>query len=364
MQNDIDDLIEAVKTIADTDFDAADTFGANNIAKRPSGSATKGFYRPGERSENGAPFEVTATTCPRYSGLPSGRAPTSEEKRGAWQLQEEYLAGRLGKNDEENSRLWNTVKWIDRLIRTATMPATALKGSNLSTDNFFEVMPDDRYGTGDDVDPKANKGFEPELINVDWRDKARLDIKLSGSDLVGLMKLFSERDASAKIDINKPGKVDPLLERIESPSPIERRTAIKFLRTLMMGMHSIWYPVKRAIADHATMKSLGKTQNVGDGVAATVGRTRVIEGLRLAESIRKGIVRQERGFSMRLNQTPVQTPGLNAARRQASVDEIIKEVVRALPMPVRAPAGHYWNLAAGPVIKLQDNDNGRLEAAA
>jgi hypothetical protein len=112
MQNDIDDLIEAVKTIADTDFDPADTFGANNIAKRPSRSPMKGFYRPGERGEYGAPFEVTPATCPRYNGQPSGRAPSNEEKRGAWQLQEEYLAGRLGKNDEENSRLWNTERAV------------------------------------------------------------------------------------------------------------------------------------------------------------------------------------------------------------------------------------------------------------
>jgi hypothetical protein len=125
----------------------------------------------------------------------------------------------------------------------------------------------------------------------------------------------------------------------------------------MIGMHSLWHPVKRAIVDHATMTSLGITQGVGDGVAATVGRTRVIEGLRLAGSIRKGLARQERGFSMRLKQTPVQTPGLNAARRAASVDGIIKTVLAALPMPVRAPAGHYWNQAAGPVITVPDNDN-------
>jgi hypothetical protein len=119
----------------------------------------------------------------------SGRAPTIEEKRGALPLQNEYLAGRLGRNEEENGRNWNTVRWIDRLIRTATTPTNALKGSNLSTDNFFEVMPDDRYGTGDNIDPKANKGFEPEPFSVDWRDKARLDIKLSDSDLLGLLTL-------------------------------------------------------------------------------------------------------------------------------------------------------------------------------
>jgi hypothetical protein len=365
------DLIEAVSKIADTDFDPTATFGANSIAKRPSGSLTTGFYRPGERSENGAPFEVTPTTCPRFSGPSSGRTPSNDEKRYAWQLQEEYLAGRLGKNDEENSRNWNTAKWIDRLIRTATMPATAVKGSNLCTDNFFEVMPNDRWrGTGDNADPAENAGFEFEAINIDERDRERLALKLSDYDLVRLWDYFKECDESAKIDIdNLAGKADPLSECIDLPDPIERQTAIKVVRILMMGMRSLWHPVKRAITDHATMKSLGITQNVADGVAATVGRTRVIEGLRLAESIRKGLRRQERDFSMwlsqiRARQTMVHTPGLAAARRQASVDEIIREVIAVLPMPVRAPTGHYWNLAAGPVIKLPDNDDCRAEAIA
>jgi hypothetical protein len=209
------------------------------FALRRSGSVTTGFLE-GERKLDGAPFKVT-TTCPEYLGQPSGRVPTDDEKRGAWQLQEEYLTGRLGKNEEENGRNWNTAIWI------------------------------------------------------------------------------------------------------------------------------------------------------------AIGRQRVIEGLRIAESIRKGLSRQERPFSMwqnqiRARQIQIKKPGLTAARRQASVDEIIKAVlvattpvismpmigdyepveiwqdndsdtltrssitpVKSLPMPVRAPVAHYWNQAAGPVIKLPDN---------
>src|SRR5258706_5169934 len=177
MQNDIDDLIEAVDKIADTSFNATDTFGANNIAKRPSGSATKGFYRPGERDQNGAPFKVTPTKCPKYSGPPSGRAPTNEEKRGAWQLQDEYLAGRLGKNGEENSRLWNTAKWIDRLCRIVTMPAEAVKTLNLSADDWSEVADPD----------EIIEGFGVKRVKIDEPDKERLALKLSDYDLVCLM---------------------------------------------------------------------------------------------------------------------------------------------------------------------------------
>ena len=136
MKNDIDDLMNEVDRIADTSFDASDiapktkTFGTNTIAERRSGSAVKAFYRPGERPDDGAPFTPT-TTIPKYSGPPSGRVPTDDEKRGSWQLQEEYLAGRLGKNEEENGRFWNTATWMDKLLRIATKPAEALPPLNI-----------------------------------------------------------------------------------------------------------------------------------------------------------------------------------------------------------------------------------------
>src|SRR6202022_27739 len=139
-----------------------------------------------------------------------------------------------------------------------------------------------------------NDGYETEEVNIDESDKERLALKLSDHDLARLVDDLEEFDKLAKIDVNNLARnADPLAERIDLPGPIERQAAIKVLRMLMLGMRSLWHPVKRSISDHATMKSLGKTQGVGDGVEATVGRTRVIEGLRIAESIRKGLGRQE-----------------------------------------------------------------------
>ena len=80
----------------------------------------------------------------------------------------------------------------------------------------------------------------------------------------------------------------PLLPQVDFPSSDQRVESGKIIRMLRLGMRCFWHPVISAIADHATMASLGKTQGVGDHVAAAVGRTRVIEGLRQAELIRKG----------------------------------------------------------------------------
>jgi hypothetical protein len=294
-------------------------------ATRPSGSKTTGFYRPGERSEIGAPFAVTPTKCPKYNGPPSGRAAGPEEKRCAWQLQEEYLAGRLGKNAEENSTLWNTAKWIDLNYRAATMPAEAVKTLNCFAGGWKDVADPD----------ELVEGFELERVTVDSRDKERLPFKISDYDLVRLVDDF---DGSAKIDINKLAhEAGPRPIRTDLPGPIERQDAIKVIRLLMARMHSLWHPVKRSTIDHVTMTSLGKTQNVGDGVAAAVGRQRVVEGLRIAEAIRKGHTRQERN-----------------RYKLVSVDEIIRETLAVI--------------AAGVVGKFTDkpspaNDNYRADAS-
>jgi hypothetical protein len=432
-----DEFIEAVEKIADTSFDAGvpvQLIDANvptncngdpitcpvvlsllakpRFAIRRSGSATTGFL-DGERKLDGAPFKVT-TTCPEYLGQPSGRIPTDHEKRGAWQLQEEYLEGRLGKNEEENGRNWNTATWMDKLLRIASMPAEALPPLNIYVgDKISQSTEGTGAPTGPDdeaPDEAGNEGIEFESIYVDHEadnersmcvmdddgTTRRLDIKIDGYDLLRLIDEIEDIDALANIDVKKLALTAyPLPEQIDFPSPDERAHASKIVHMLMVGMRSLWHPVIRAIADHATMTSLG--QGKGKGVAAAVGRQRVIEGLRIAESIRKELSRQERSFSMwqnqiRARQIPIQKPGLTAARRQASVDEIIKAVlvattplismpmigdyepveiwqdndgdtptrcstrpVKSLPMPVRAPIGHYWNQVTGPVIKLPDN---------
>jgi hypothetical protein len=195
---------------------------------------------------------------------------------------------------------------------------------------------------------RATDGFGLERVQIDESDKESLDLKLSDYELVRLVDDLRECDKLAKIDINKVVRnADPLPERIDLPGPIERQEAIKIVRMLRVGMRSLWHPVKRSITDHATMKSLGKTQNVGDGVAAAVGRARVVEGLRLAESIRKGLTRQERNFSMWLSQIRVKqevVPSvewrLSGRYKLGSVDEIVREVLavlpdKSLPKPVR-----------------------------
>jgi hypothetical protein len=341
----MDDFLEAVDKTADTSFNASDieeTFGKNTIAERRSGSAIKGFYRPGERDRDGTPFEPVQTKCPKYHGPPSGRIPTNEEKRGAWQLQEEYLAGRLGKNDEENSRNWNTAKWIDRLFRTATTPADAVKSLNLCADGWEDAFSYDYEDPEADPDEK-NEGFGLERFKINELDKKRITIQLSDYDLARLSDYFKEHDELAKIDIDKVVRdTDPLPESIDLPGPIERQEAIKIVRMLMLGMRSLWHPVIRAIAGHATMKSLGKTQGAGDGVAAAVGRQRVIEGLRLAESIRKGLARRECGSA---RQEVVSSEGWCP-----SVDEIIREVLAVLPRCAAKPLHANDNYCVGAVI--------------
>src|SRR5262249_13290458 len=108
-----------------------------NVAKRQSGTAKEGFIRPGERAKcvldsNNNPYPIENEPHPQWPGSPSsGRVPSDDEKCGTWWLQEEYLANRLGKNTEENSRLWNTVKWIDKHFRIATTPAEANSPLNI-----------------------------------------------------------------------------------------------------------------------------------------------------------------------------------------------------------------------------------------
>ncbi|MGZ5875355.1 MAG: hypothetical protein ACXWKP_24980, partial [Bradyrhizobium sp.] len=395
------EFIEAINSTADTSFDASVPTNTDasvpikwngepvkcpvvlNLLAHPrfftrrSGIATTGFL-DGERKLDGAPFKVT-TTCPEYLGQPSGRVPNAEEKRGAWPLQEEYLVGRLGKNEEENCRNWNTGKWIDRLIRTATTPAEAVEGLNLITGRWEEYFnPGEIFDSVSEDDgvieaPFGREGFR---FNIDRRDKERLALKLSDNDWLALRDYFEECDDVAKIDINElAGTSDPLAERIDFPDALDRAEAGKIIRILMLGMRSLWHPVIRAITGHATMTSLGKTQGVGDKVAAAVGRSRVIEGLRIAESIRKGLKKQsvrkglkkqDRVFSTWLNQvragqTVVHRPGF-------SVDDVIKGTLavlmadKSLPTPVRT-GGHHW-----PVFKLADmplaaNDNLRSDDA-
>lgn len=248
--------------------------------------------------------------------------------------------------------------------------------------------------TGDDDPDKAgNEGIEFEWINVGEADGQnsmcvmqedgtthRLEIRTDDYDLVRLVDALEEIDMLAKIDVSDLKRnAPPLLPQVDFPSLIDRAESGKIIRMLMVGMRSLWHPVIRAIADHATMTSLGEGK--GKDVAAAVGRQRVIEGLRIAESIRKGLGREERKFSMWQSQVRARQEQVTSVEwrrsgryKLGSVDEVISGTLavlpdKSLPLPVRAPPGHYWNLAAGPVIKITDtplagNDNFRSDTVA
>jgi hypothetical protein len=183
------EFIEAINTTADTSFDVTKTFGRNEIAKRPSGIVANGFRRPGERAEcwldrNNNPPEITNEPLPKYFRMHC--TPNDEDKRGAWQLQAEYLEGRLGKNEEENGRLWNTVLWINKHYRVWRTPAEALPPLNIYVGDKISQSTE---GTGapagpDDEAPDEveNEGFEFESINVGEADEQRNMMCVMGKD--------------------------------------------------------------------------------------------------------------------------------------------------------------------------------------
>lgn len=321
MQNDMDDLLDAVDRVADTSFDVGDTdergagesktFGANRIARRPSGSAIKGFYRAGERDKDGAPFEVLPTKCPEYCRPPSGHDPTEAETRVAWPLQNEYLADRLGKDSVENSKLWGTVKWIDKIYRTAAMPKNAVRAPSIM------IAPDDF--SAKEIEDYAVKNEVPAVA----------------FDVLRTMEKMEEYDEMIEIDVNKLLRdAGPRPLRADLPDLYERVAANKIIRMLRLGLRNLWLPVMLAIVDHTEMYRLGITQGARRDIAPAVGRQRVIEGLRIADSIRKGITRSEKRDAV--DEASHWPARLAQQRHVAFMDKLINEVLVAIadkPLP-------------------------------
>ncbi|SHG69703.1 hypothetical protein [Bradyrhizobium erythrophlei] len=377
-----DEFLNAIDKTADPSFNAGDIDVPPKIAIRRSGSSRVGFLRPGEREKclldgDDHPYPIENEPAPKYLGPPSGRAGTDDEKRGAYHLYAEYIAGRLGKNEEENGRLWNTALWIDKHFRVTTTPAEALPPLNIYVgDKKSQSTEGTGAPTGPDdeaPDEAGNEGFGFKNFNICATDESgnatvtdvdgithRLEIKGDNYRIGRLIDDLREIDQLAKIDVNDLRREGPpLLPQVDFPDLDQRAESGKIIRMLMFGMRSLWHPVIRAIASHEDMKSFG--QGKGKDVAAAVGRQRIIEGLRLAESIRKGLGRQDRAFSVwqsqiRARQIRVDRPGF-------SVDDIIKGTLGVL-------AGNaYQNQTAGLVIKLADkplpaNDNHRFDTFA
>ena len=134
---------------------------------------------------------------------------------------------------------------MDTIIRTATTPAEAVKSLNLCTDGWSDAFSPD-YKDYQAFPDEKNEGFGVTRFKVDKRDQKEIAVKLSEFDLVRLKDSFEEFDKSEAIDINRLiGKVSPLPRRTDLPGPIERQEAGKIMRMLMLGMRSLWYPVKQ-----------------------------------------------------------------------------------------------------------------------
>lgn len=281
--NNTDDLIKAVDETAGTSFDAsAEAFGENRIARRPSGSAVKGFYRPDERRQGGVPFDVTPTKCAAYEGKPfpeRRRQPTTEEKNGVWRLESEYDVGRLGKNRVENSRLWDCALWFLRLHEIATKPASATRALSLITAPM-----------SDEINATDVEDFE----SLDHELRPHTFETLYIMEMVKeLDRIEQEQPAPPKSNRQRP-VFDSRLEAVEL-----RIDADKTLRMLKAGMRTLWNPVKLAVVDRIELNELGTSDGVGPSGAAAAGRQRVIEGLRIAASIRSEISRHERALEAR-----------------------------------------------------------------
>jgi len=332
-----DDFIKAINATADTSFDASvptnytggpitcpvvlNLLAEPRFADRPSGIATTGFL-DGERKS------IEPEVRPIYLGPPSGRAGNADEKRGAWHLEDEYLAARLGKNEEENGRLWNTVKWIELHNRIFTMPKEAIQALNIYTDGSERLdrldIDNPDGGFPDDVNGGYN-GYDNG--KVDQTNKNKLNLKIDDYRIGRLVDELKEIDTLAKIDVEELLHTAPPLPQVDFPDLDQRVESGKIIRMLKLGTHTLWHPVIRAIADRVTMASLGKSQGVGDDKKwSAVGRQRVIEGLRLAESIRKRLERQKL--------KPAAKP--TARRRIPSVTEMMGPL--AAPKAIRAPA--------------------------
>lgn len=325
--SDLSDLLEAVETIADTSFRVEEIVNPFTgqpttdpvllkaihdplVAKRRSGSARVSFYRPGERPIGGTWFEAKTESRPKYRGPPSGRAPSDEEKRVNWPLQNEYLNDRLGKDKVENSKLWDTAKWIDKIHRIAMTPKDAVR-AGLATTPPGEFV----YSADDTADYNAIES-----------------VPIRALDVLRILEEVEEREAAAKLNVDKLLRdAGPRPIRIDLPSVYDRAKANKIMLMLRLGMRTLWSPVKLAIVDHEEMYRLGLTQGARREIAPAVGRQRIIEGLRIAGAIRMGITRSEKGDATgEARHWPARE------RHNAAVDYLIAEVLLAIadkPLP-------------------------------
>jgi hypothetical protein len=176
----------------------------DRIAKRPSKIKAEGFI-PGERPANREPFDAAPAKPFETIRIfrrqhrhqpPSGRTPTADERNGAWQLQEEYKAGRLGEDTEENSRNWNIALWIDKNYRAATMPADAartLDVDGLGTSDWRKTANAD----------EISEAFGVEKLEIHGLDKKWQLLNVQDATLVRLINALDKDDVSNATHMSK-----------------------------------------------------------------------------------------------------------------------------------------------------------------
>lgn len=195
----------------------------------------------------------------------TARAANDNEKGKPWPLYDEYVAERLGKDANDNSKNWNTAIWIDGIYQAAMLPDRALGPVHWISGG---------------LDDYELSGYEQtEVIPAE---------ALAFLQIVEAVKGLNRGGEEVPIHEAR-GDVDPRL-----PTGVEIRCdASKKLRLLQAGMRGLWKPVKQAIVDQAEMWTLGITQGVSRAMAPTAGRQRVLDGLGIAADIRRDILRWE-----------------------------------------------------------------------
>lgn len=209
-------------------------------------------------------------------GAPITYRPANDNEKGAlWPLETEYLANRLGKDRMANETNWRTVVWLDNLIEIAETPTRALPTVHLSGDIAAEVLSrHDEDGNLLETPPyEVEQHITPGIMR-----------------LINELDRIAEKNPEPICPAPPPQNRDPL-----KPFPVEYRAdTLRLIGLLKASLRCLWKPLVQAIRYNRPMGDIGRDTGVAKGVAAAVGRQRVIDGLEMAAGVRRDVARWER----------------------------------------------------------------------